>query len=89
VVVNADGEPLDVGRKRRTVPTAIRRALDARDQTCVFLGCRDARFLDAHHVQHWADGVETRLDILLLLCSTHHKLVHEGGFSIVRDRDGR
>jgi Domain of unknown function (DUF222)/HNH endonuclease len=88
VLVGPDGTPLNVGRKQRTVPSAIRRALAARDRTCVFPGCHHTRFLDAHHVQHWAEGGETRLDNLLLLCSTHHKLVHEGGFSIVRRHDG-
>jgi hypothetical protein len=83
-----DGTPLNIGRKQRTVPTAIRRALSARDRTCVFPGCHHERFLDAHHVQHWANGGETSLDNLLLLCTTHHKLVHEGGFSIVRRADG-
>lgn len=89
VLVDDRGDPLNVGRKQRTVPIAIKRALEARDRTCVYPGCHHTRFLDAHHVQHWADGGETSLDNLLLLCATHHRLVHEGGFGIVRARDGR
>ena len=87
VVIGEDenGEPLIVGRKTRTVPTAIKRALVARDKTCSFPGCHHTRFVDAHHIQHWSAGGETSLDNLMLLCSQHHKLVHEGGFAIERD----
>ena len=80
-----NGEPLNIGRKTRTVPTAIKRALMARDKACAFPGCHHTRFVDAHHIQHWSAGGETSLDNLMLLCSQHHKLVHEGGFSIERD----
>ena len=58
----------------------------ARDHnTCVFPGCRNRRFLDCHHVEHWAHGGETCLGNLMLLCTKHHTLVHEGGFTIRRD----
>jgi len=80
-----NGEPLNIGRKTRTVPTAIKRALMARDKSCAFPGCHHTRFVDAHHIQHWSAGGETSLDNLMLLCSQHHKLVHEGGFAIERD----
>ena len=46
------------------------------------------RFTDAHHIQHWADGGETRLDSLVLLCRHHHRLVHEGGFGLRPTHDG-
>ena len=46
-----DGSVLDVGRKTRTVPPSIRRALEARDRRCRFPGCT-ARRCDAHHVEH-------------------------------------
>jgi hypothetical protein len=85
IVEDEDGEPLNVGRKTRTVPTAIKRALWSRDKGCVFPGCRNKRFVDAHHIQHWSAGGETRLDNLLLLCTRHHRLVHEGGFSVAKD----
>ena len=87
VVIGEDehGEPLNIGRKTRTVPTAIKRALLARDKSCAFPGCHHTRFVDAHHIQHWSAGGETSLDNLMLLCSQHHKLVHEGGFAIERD----
>ncbi len=87
VILSEDenGEPLNIGRKTRTVPTAIKRALVARDKSCAFPGCQHTRFVDAHHIQHWSAGGETSLDNLMLLCSQHHKLVHEGGFAIERD----
>jgi hypothetical protein len=85
IVEDEEGEPLNVGRKTRTVPTAIKRALWSRDKGCVFPGCRNKRFVDAHHVQHWSAGGETSLDNLLLLCTRHHRLVHEGGFAIAKD----
>jgi hypothetical protein len=84
-----DGEPLSVGRSQRTVPPAIRRALWSRDKGCAFPGCTHTRFVDAHHVRHWALGGETSLANLLLLCSAHHTLVHEGGFEIVKDYQGQ
>ena len=80
-----NGEPLNIGRKTRTVPTAIKRALMARDKCCAFPGCHHTRFVDAHHIQHWSAGGETSLDNLMLLCSRHHTLVHEGGFTLQRD----
>jgi HNH endonuclease/Domain of unknown function (DUF222) len=64
---DADGAVLDVGRRTRTVPPAIRRALDARDRGCRFPG-RTSRRCDAHHVEHWADGGATSLGNLVLLC---------------------
>ena len=79
---------LDVGRKTRTVPTALRRALNARDTRCRFPGC-SARRCDAHHVEHWADGGATSLDNLMLVCRRHHRLLHEGGYTIERDGTGR
>jgi hypothetical protein len=86
---DAAGQPLNVGRKQRVVSGALKKAVFARDKGCTFPGCHLTRYLDAHHVQHWADGGETSLDNLLLLCTTHHKLVHEGGFSVRHHRDGR
>lgn len=78
---DAAGGVLDVGRKTRTIPPSIRRALAARDTTCRFPGCSSRR-CDAHHVEHWADGGATSLDNLLLLCRRHHRAVHEGGFTV-------
>ncbi|MGB5630476.1 MAG: DUF222 domain-containing protein [Woeseiaceae bacterium] len=81
-----DGEPLSIGRKSRVVPKGIERAVRARDKnTCRFPGCCNKRFVDIHHIEHWANGGETALGQLMLLCSKHHTLVHEGGFRIEKD----
>ena len=90
VVVTEDehGAPLTVGRKQRTVSTPLRRALWARDRHCTFPGCHRTRFVDAHHVRHWVEGGETSVDNLVLLCSFHHRLLHEGGYRIRRDYQG-
>jgi hypothetical protein len=88
VVESVDGAPLTVGRKQRTVPTAMKRALWARDRGCAFPGCHHTRFVDAHHVKHWAQGGDTSLDNLVLLCTHHHRLTHEGGYEIRRDHRG-
>jgi hypothetical protein len=86
ITETSDGEPLGIGRKSRIVPAAVERAVRARDHNCcTFPGCSNSRFLHCHHVEHWAHGGETSLDNLLLLCTKHHTLVHEGGFAIRRD----
>ena len=82
-----DGTLLDVGRKTRTVPPALRRALTARDHRCRFPGCT-ARYCDAHHVHHWAKGGATKLDNLVLLSRRHHRAVHEEGFQVALRDDG-
>jgi hypothetical protein len=86
--IERDGLPLSVGRTRRTVPPALRRLLEARDgHTCCFPGCERRRHLQAHHRHHWANGGETSLDNLVLLCSQHHRLVHEGGYTVEGDTE--
>ena len=83
-IIERDGRPLSVGRRKRTVPAALRRALRSRDEGCCFPGCTHKRFLHAHHIHHWARGGPTTLDNLIQLCSYHHRLVHEGGFGVER-----
>jgi hypothetical protein len=83
-----DGSILDAGRRTRTIPPALRRALEARDQGCRFPGC-GLRFTDAHHVRHWAEGGKTSLGNTLLLCRHHHRLVHEGGWRVGWSEPGR
>lgn len=85
LVKDRDGDPAGVARKTRNVPPALKRALWARDKGCRFPGCGRTRFVDAHHIKHWADGGENSLENLILLCSRHHVLVHEGGFTIEKD----
>ncbi len=80
-ITHRSGQILSVGRKTRTIPPPIRRALEFRDQGCRFPGCT-SKHCDAHHIVHWADGGETKLSNLVLLCRRHHRLLHEGGFSV-------
>jgi hypothetical protein len=82
-----DGTTLDVGRKTRTIPPAIRRGLAARDRQCRFPGC-SARHCDAHHIRHWADGGATSLNNLVFLCRRHHRSVHEERFTVTRHAGG-
>jgi hypothetical protein len=86
---DAAGQTLDVGRRTRRIPPALRRALRTRQPTCAFPGCDHRRFLDAHHIEHWMDGGATKLDNLIHLCSAHHRLVHEDGFTLEMGADSR
>ncbi|MDH4126656.1 MAG: HNH endonuclease [Gammaproteobacteria bacterium] len=83
-----NGEPLSIGRRSRSIPPAMRRALRNRDGGCRFPGCTNTRFVDGHHIKHWADGGETSLNNLVLLCRHHHHLVHEGGFACEKSASG-
>ena len=82
-----DGSMLSVGRRTRTIPPHIRRALEERDRGCRFPGC-GCRFTEAHHVKHWADGGETSLRNTVLLCRRHHRAVHEGRVKVSVNSDG-
>jgi hypothetical protein len=79
VVTDARSVPLEVGRVTKVVSPALRRALAVRDGGCRFPGCeRPPGWTDAHHVKHWADGGETGLSNLVLLCRPHHRVIHRG-----------
>jgi 5-methylcytosine-specific restriction endonuclease McrA len=84
---DAHGRPLEVGARTRTIPPALRRALDHRDRGCRFPGC-GVRFTQGHHLRHWAEGGPTTLSNLALLCRRHHRAVHEEGYSVDRGHDG-
>ena len=88
ITEDENGEPLSIGRRSRSIPPPMRRALGIRDGGCRFPGCTNSRFVDGHHIKHWADGGETSLDNLVLLCRHHHHLVHEGGFDCKKSADG-
>jgi hypothetical protein len=84
---DADGNLLEVGARTRTIPPALRRALQHRDHGCRFPGCH-ARFGQGHHIRHWARGGPTTLSNLALLCRRHHRAVHEEGYQVEREPDG-
>jgi len=83
-ILERDGVPLRLGRKTRSIPPALRRALASRDGGCRFPGCGSRRFVDGHRIEHWAHGGNTDLDNLVQLCGAHHRLLHEGGYSTRR-----
>ena len=87
-VSGSGGSQLNVGRRTRQIPPAIRRALSLRDRGCRFPGCTHTRFLHGHHLRHWLHGGETSLGNLVQLCTAHHHLVHEGGWRVQLDADG-
>jgi len=82
------GDLVNVGRKQRVVSPPMKRALVGRDKCCRYPGCSHDKWLDAHHVMHWVDGGETSLSNTLLLCSKHHRLLHEGGYTIRKNFEG-
>lgn len=88
MIHDAEGVPLSVGRRTRTIPTPIRTALVARDRGCVFPGCGQSAYLEGHHIVHWAEGGETSLGNLALVCLGHHRAIHEGGYRITASPAG-
>jgi 5-methylcytosine-specific restriction endonuclease McrA len=84
---DSHGRILEVGARTRTIPPALRRALQHRDRGCRFPGC-GLRFGQGHHIRHWAHGGPTTLSNLALLCRRHHRAVHEEGYTIERHADG-
>jgi 5-methylcytosine-specific restriction endonuclease McrA len=82
-----DGRLVEIGARTRTIPPALRRALQHRDRGCRFPGC-GSRFTQGHHLHHWAQGGPTTLSNLALLCRRHHRAVHEEGYQVAREPDG-
>jgi len=81
------GDITEIGARTRTIPPALRRALNHRDRGCRFPGC-GVRIAEGHHLRHWARGGPTTLSNLALLCRRHHRAVHEEGYRIERKPDG-
>jgi uncharacterized protein DUF222 len=84
VMVDTEDGPREASRRKRTVPAHMRRELSARDGGCRFPGCTHRRWVDNHHIQHWSKGGETVPQNMVQLCRRHHRLVHEGGFTVER-----
>ena len=89
VKTDNNGDPLDLGRKQRTPSPSLMRALRLRHRHCAFPGCSCDAFMEAHHLRHCAQGGTTSLENTTLLCSAHHRAVHEGGFRIERAAGGQ
>ena len=84
---DTNGRITEVSARTRTIPPALRRALQHRDRTCRFPGCA-LRFTQGHHIRYWAHGGATTLSNLTMLCRRHHRAVHEEGYRVERRRDG-
>ena len=90
ILLNSDSMVIDVGRAKRVITPAQRKALNARDKHCVWPGCdRPASWTSGHHLKHWIHGGGGDLPNLALLCYRHHWMVHEGNWQILRGDDGR
>jgi hypothetical protein len=84
-VLLADSMVIDVGRATRVVSAPTRRALRTRDEGCRWPGCdRQVDWSTPHHIVAWSRGGPTILSNLVLLCNFHHRLVHEGGWQVVK-----
>ena len=85
VLLNQDSLTIDVGRATPKIHSSLRKALNLRDRYCQWPRCeRSAHYCDGHHLQHWIRGGPTDLDNLVLLCKRHHRMVHEGGWQLIR-----
>jgi hypothetical protein len=82
---NANGEAIGLGRTTRTVPAWLFRQLLERDGGCRFPGCGLSRHVEGHHVVSWVRGGHTDPANLILLCSFHHRVVHEHGWAVRGD----
>jgi hypothetical protein len=88
-ILDANGVPLDLGRERRLISGALRRALVLRDKGCAFPGCdRPPRWCQGHHVITWLDGGPTRLENSVLVCGYHHRLLHHSDWAVLIASDG-
>ncbi|MEZ0094726.1 DUF222 domain-containing protein [Streptacidiphilus sp. EB129] len=83
ILTRGQDRPVSIGRATRTVPAHLRDAVVARDRHCVWPGCtRPPTWCEAHHLVHWADGGDTSLDNLALLCGEHHTDLHQTGWEL-------
>jgi hypothetical protein len=87
IVEDANGKTLSVGRKTRSIPASMKRALLKRDTTCRFPGCCNRIFVEGHHIHHWANGGATSLANLVNVCEFHHRFVHEYGYRVELDEN--
>src|SRR5438477_3417232 len=88
VLLSQESLVVDVGRSKRVIGGAMRKALQMRDQHCKWPGCeRPPSRCDGHHLTHWIEGGPTNLDNLVLLCRRHHRMVHEGGWQVIRSEN--
>src|SRR5438309_1297371 len=89
ILLSQESLVIDIGRSKRVISGPARKALSARDGHCRWPGCeRPASWCDGHHLVHWIDGGDTDLDNLVLLCRRHHRMLHEGGWQVIKTEEG-
>lgn len=70
-------------RAKQTIPPAVRRAVLRRDHRCCRIpGCRNATFLDLHHIDLRSEGGRHHADNLVTVCGAHHRALHRGELAI-------
>jgi len=88
ILLDQESLVVDVGRAKPVISATLRKALSIRDGHCRWPGCeRPASWCDGHHIVYWTRGGETNLGNLVLLCRRHHRMVHEGGWQLVKSGD--
>lgn len=88
-VLDADGQPVDLGRDKRTFDAHLRKALQLRDGHCTWPGCTmPGTYTEGHHIDEWADGGTTSIDNAALICSFHHHYVHAHHITITPIQGG-
>jgi hypothetical protein len=86
-----DRVPADQDRDshRRTPGAALRRYLQARDRSCIMIGCRaPASTADQDHTRDHGHGGPTTDDNLGAACRHDHRLKHEGGWRLHQPQPG-
>jgi hypothetical protein len=70
---SGEGKPMHYGRRSRTIPPALRRAVIRRDgNRCVIDGCDSRNRLQVHHIIPWSRGGPTDPENLMTVCWYHH-----------------
>ena len=90
ILLGSDSMVIDVGREKRVISPAQRKALNVRDKGCRWPGCdRPATWTEGHHLDHWLRGGLSDLGNFVLLCHRHHWMAHEGKWQVVKTDEGQ
>ena len=94
-MAQCDGEIIDMrpgptrGHKRKTIRPSVRQAVLTRDHNrCSLPSCRNTLWTDVHHILPKSQGGSHKESNLLALCSSHHRLLHDGQMALEPDKHG-
>jgi 5-methylcytosine-specific restriction endonuclease McrA len=88
-VVAGDTSAGTPGHITRIIPPATRRAVLVRDQgRCQVPGCAHRRHLELHHILPRAERGGHQAENLVVMCWTHHEMLHRGIIGVQRGPDG-